>query len=96
MIVEIIEFVFPAFMSFQKPCPKQTTLLLFGALLSSPQLEQAKGAASFEQSGQLVELIVQKNLILPLARRSATRSHRFATTSPRSFIVAVCFSHVGT
>src|SRR5215471_17078766 len=83
-------------MSSQKPLPRQITRLFFGALLSSPQLEQAKSLGSFPQSGQFVELMVQKNLSFPLAIRSATRLQRVATTSPRSLMVAVGFSQVGT
>src|SRR6266536_305124 len=84
-----------AFMSSQKAFPRQMTLLLLGTLLSSPQLEQAKSLLSFPQSGQFVELIWQNNFSVPLSRRSATRLQRTATTSPRSFIAAVCLSHVG-
>src|SRR5258707_996742 len=83
-------------MSSQKAWPKQMTLLRLGATLSSPQLEQAKGRGLFPQSGQLVELIVQKNFSVPLASRSAPRLQRVATTSPRSAIAAVGVIQVGT
>jgi hypothetical protein len=96
MIVETILVVFPARMASQKAFPKQMTRLLPGALLSSPQLEQPLGLGSLSQSGQFVLLMVQKNLILPLASSSATLLQRIATTSPRSLIAGLTFSHVGT
>src|SRR5688572_11874426 len=82
-------------MSSQNGPPRQTTRLFFGAVLSSPQLEQAKASEPPEQSGQLVGLIAQKYFNVPLANRSATRLQRMATTSPRSWIVGVAFSQVG-
>src|SRR5215475_1639720 len=90
------ELVRPAFMSSQNASPRQITRLAVGATLSEPQLEHAKSLESFPQSGQLVELIVQKKRIERLASRSDTRRQRARTTSPRSLIVAVGFNQVGT